>query len=173
MEDFKHSFVDVELSSGRVHRSFQNITIGEGDAKGDRFGVRLYDNGEPLNTTGMGAVGFFTRPDGVTLVLDGFVSGNRAWVTLPAACYAREGNYSLAIKITGTGFANTLRIVDGTVVDLTTGTISDPSSVIPDLDPDYDSAVEEANTAADIVAGLYVEATQIEGTRYQISVTKE
>ena len=172
-EDYKYSYVDVELSSGRVHRSFSNIMIGEGDAKGDRFGVRLFKNGEEYPTAGLGVVGFFTRPDGVTLVLDGAVYGNRAWVDLPAACYAREGVFSLAIKVTGTGMANTLRIVDGTVVNLTTAPISDPSSVIPSLSPYYEDAVAAADAAADIVEGLTVEAELISGTRYQISVTKE
>ena len=173
MAVYKDSLINVELTDGQISRSFLNRSIGEGDQNGDIFGVTVLKDGEPFSVHGQGCVGYFTRSDGVTLVLNGETDGNKAWVELPQACYAREGAFTLAIKVSGTGYADTLRIVDGTVVDITTGTISDPSSVVPALDPDYEDAVTAAQEAADTVAGLHVAASLITGTRWQISVTKE
>jgi len=168
----KGSIIDVELTAGNVHRSYMNRIIAEGDGSADRFGMRLTENGAPVSLMGAACIGYFIRPDGVTLVINGEISGDTASVVLPAAAYAKTGQFSLAVKVTGSGYADTMRIVDGTVVDTTTGTINDPSSEVPSL-ADLLAVIEDAEDAADTIEGLTVTASQIEGTRYGIAVTKE
>lgn len=163
--------VDVELKSGSVFRSFLNRNIGEGDVYGNRYGVRIFDNGEPADMTGAACVGYFIRPDGVTLVIAGETSDSMASVLLPPACYAVEGSFTLAIKVAGTGFSGTMRIIDGTVCNVTTGQINDPSSEIPDL-TDYEAKVTRAEAAATAIGKISIADTQISGARYKISVTK-
>jgi hypothetical protein len=82
-----------------------------------------------------------------------------------------DGAFTLVIKVTGTGFAGAMRIVDGTVIDAVIGSIVDPGSVVPDLS-DLMDVIERAETAAAAINALSITAEQITGTRYKIKVTK-
>lgn len=163
--------MDVELN-GTTARTFVSRTLGEGDIDGNRFGIRVYRDGKPESLSGKTCIGYLIRQDGVTAVLLGAVSGNTAYVELPAACYAVEGQFTLAIKICGSHFAATARIVDGTVTDTTTETIIDPTGVIPDLSALL-AVIADAEAAADAVNALSMDAEVISGTRYRITITKE
>lgn len=166
----KESIVSVDLADAGLHRSFLNRSIGEGDNNADRFGVCVFDHGEAVQLTNSSCMGYFIRPDGITLAIVGSVSGNEAYVDLPEAAYAKEGAYSLAIKITGDGFSASMRVVDGSVIVTTTGTIDDPGSVVPDLS-ELLAVIGQAEDAAEAIAGYSVTASQIEGTRYGITFT--
>ena len=170
MAYYREDIGDIELESGSVFRSFNNKMIASGDVSGNRYGVRLLKGGEPVSMTGAACVGYFIRADGITLVINGAVSGGVAYVELPAAAYAVGGNFTLAVKVSGTGFAETMRIVDGTVVLTTTGAISDPSSEVPSL-ADLMAVISRAETAAAAIDNISVASTQISGTRYKIAVT--
>ena len=161
MAAYKEDIVDIELENGTVHRSFLNHALGAGDEKANRFGVRVFRNGEPENL-GTNCSGYFIRADGETVVISGSgsttVSGNTAYVTLPETCYAVEGNFSRAIKATTTGQTATLRIVDGVVSKTTTDVIVDPGTVIPSVE-DLIAAIDAAvNTIpsyyTDLMAGI-------------------
>lgn len=170
MDQCREDVVNIELESGTLFRTFSNKAIGGGDDSGNRYGVKLLRNGEPVSMAGAACIGYFIRADGITLVINGTINNGIAYVELPAAAYAVGGNFTLAIKITGTGFAETMRIVDGTVVLTTTGAISDPASEIPSL-ADLLAVIGRAETAAEEIADLSITATQISGTRYKIAVT--
>ena len=170
----KINIVDIDIAQmgGMVHRSSMNRTLGEGDVAGDRIGVRILKNGEAVSLTGCNCSGFFMRPDGNTIVIEGTIEGNKAYVNIPEACYAYTGNYTLSIKVTGTGFAGTMRIIDGTIVDTKTGSFIDPGSVIPDLS-DWLALVTSANTAATNIGKIHIENELITGTRYKMKVYKD
>lgn len=170
MAIYREDIIDIELESGTVARSFMNKAIGEGDIKGNRFGFRCLRNGELVLLTGSSAIGHFIRADGNTIQLNGTVNRDTAFVTLPAACYAVEGQFTLAIKLSGGGVTGTIRMVDGTVVNTTNGAVIDPGSVIPDL-TDYLAVVEDAEEAAEAVFGFSVTAELISGNDYRIVVT--
>lgn len=170
MAIYREDIVDIELESGTVFRSFMNESIGEGDGNGNRFGFRCLRNGEPVSLLGTAVVGHFIRADGNTIQLNGKVDGDTAFVSLPATCYAVEGQFTLAIKLSGGGVTGTIRIVDGTVVNTTNGAVIDPGSVIPDL-TDYLAVVEDAEEAAETVLGISVTTELISGTDYRIIVT--
>ena len=172
MAQYKNDIADVELECGTIHRSFAHASIGQGDGGGLRYGIRLKRNGAPVNLDGASCIGYFIRPDKITLVINGTTSNGAAYVELPQAACAVEGTFSLVIKVAGTGFAETMRIVDGTVVQTTTGSIADPSSEVPTLE-ELTAIIAEAEEAAETIDGLSVSATQIMGTRYKIAVTKE
>ena len=170
MAIFMEDILDIDLIGGGFHRSFMNHALGAGDTAGNVFGVRLLKNGEPTSMVGAACIGYFIRADGNTLVINGNVSDGKAYVTLPAAAYAIEGQFTLAIKVSGTGFADTMRIVDGTIVPTTTSPIFDPSSDVPSLE-DLMDVIERAENAADEIDKISISATQITGTRYKIAVT--
>lgn len=170
MAIFREDIIDIELESGTVHRSFMNKSIGEGDENANRFGFRCLRNGEPVSLVGTAVLGHFVRADGNTVQLNGEVNGNTAFVTLPATCYAVDGQFTLSIKLSGGGVVGTIRMVDGTVVSTTDGAVIDPGSVIPDL-TDYLAVVEDAEEAAETVFGFSVTTELIGGTDYRIIVT--
>lgn len=139
----KNDIVDINLETGNIHRSFLNHSIGSGDITADRFGVRCFRNGVPETLTGA-CTGYFIRSDGGTVVIaGGTVSGNTAYVELPEACYAVEGQFALAIKVTQNGATSTLRIVDGMVSRTTTDAIVDPGTLVPSIE-DLIEEIEEA-----------------------------
>ena len=171
MAVYREDIADIDITNGgSIFRSFTNCTVGGGDEEWNRFGFRLIKQGQPVSLAGASCIGFFIRPDGNTLVINGVVSENVAYVQLPDAAYVYEGQYTLAIKISGTGYAGTMRIVDGTVVKTSTGSVLDPASEIPSLE-DLMEVIERAEAAAEDIDALSVSAIQIEGTRYKISVS--
>lgn len=161
MAIYRENFRRVELASGIV-RDGGPVVIGEGDVLADRFGIDVYRGAGnfPIDLTGVSCQGYFIRQNGDTVVITGTVNGNRAYVDLPQACYAYEGQFSLAIKLVGGGTTGTMRIVDGVVRRTTTDTPVDPGSVVPSLAEllalidDCEEATEAAQDAADSYAYL-------------------
>lgn len=143
MAIYREDYVDVELTSGGIFRSFLNHSVGEGDKLANRFGVRVFRNGEPVQLMDTTCTGYFIRNDGGTVVVSGQVTENRAFVTLNEACYAIEGQFALAIKLSGGSAVGTMRIVDGVVANTTTGTVIDPGTVVPSIE-DLIDAIEAA-----------------------------
>ena len=143
MAIYKEDIVNIELSTGKIFRSFLENTIGSGDELANRFGVRVFRNGVPEDVGGT-CIGLFIRADGGTVTISsGTVSGNVAYVTLPEACYAVEGNFTLAIKCQGGGVTGTLRIVDGVVSRTSTSAAVDPGNIIPSVE-DLIEAIDTA-----------------------------
>ena len=171
MAIYHSDIVDIELNSGTVHRSFAQKIIGEGDMKANRYGIRLWRNGEPESVGGSTCMGYFIRhANGDTVTINGgLFSGQEAFLELPEACYAYDGGFTLVIKLVGGGVTGTMRIVDGTVVDSMIGSPIDPGGAIPDL-ADLLAVIERAEDAAEVIAGISVYAEQVEGDNYAIVV---
>lgn len=135
MANYRNDFADVNLETGTICRNFMNHSIGSGDALGDRFGVRVFRNGEPVSLGGTVAGYFVRNTTGETVVISsGVVSGNEAYVTLPEACYAVEGSFTLAIKVTSGSETVTMRIVDGVVSRTNTSVTVDPGTLVPSIE---------------------------------------
>lgn len=168
----REDIIDVDLSGGSIPRSFVNKTIGEGDAVANIYGIRAYRKDQPVDLSGSTCLGYFIRPDDITLVLVGTVQDNKALVELPEAAYARTGHFTLAIKVNSGDVVETLRIVDGTITDTTTGYIADSSTAIPNLEEIEAKIAEAESLISNIYSILSVTAYQVSGTRYGIAVTK-
>ena len=161
----------IDLETGTISRTYINKALGEGDSYGDRFGVIVQRGGQPVDLTGVSVSGFFIRANGTTESLSGSRSGSKCWVDLPAACYAVEGNFTLGIKLTHSGTTVTARIVDGTIVNTSLGSIYDPGSIIPDL-ADWTALVTRAEAAAATIESFDITAMLISGTRYRLGVVE-
>ena len=133
MAIYKQDIVDINLNTGNIFRSFLNHSIGFKNDDADRFGIRVFRDGEAVDLTGASCQAVFMRPDGTNIALtsDGTVSGNVAYVTLPQACYNYEGQFTLAIKLIGGGATGTMRIVDGMVDNTNTGSAIAPTETVP------------------------------------------
>lgn len=135
MAIFRQDIIDIDLDKGSVSRNFLNYTVGLADSKGNWFGVNLFRNGVPVDLSGASCIGLFMAPDGQNILISGseytICGGNSALVNLPQACYSVEGQFSLAIKVIDSTSTETMRIVDGTVVNTgATGTV-DPGEPVP------------------------------------------
>lgn len=161
---YREDIADVELKSGNISRSFLKHTIGKGDNKANRFGVRVFRNKESEDLTGATCQGIFMAPDGQNILISGSgsagVAGNVAWVQLPQACYNVEGQFALAIKLIGGGVTGTMRIIDG-VVDNTgvTGAVA-PTGAVPTYQEvlaafdDAIDAIDTVNRFEDVIAAF-------------------
>ena len=171
MAIYKEDIQVIDLETGTISRTFLNKALGEGDSYGDRFGVIVQRGGQPVDLTGVSVSGFFIRANGTTEVLTGHRSGNKCWVELQQACYVYDGNFTLGIKLTYSTTTVTARIVDGTIVNTTLGSINDPGSVIPDISS-FETLVGQAESAADTIESFDITATLISGTRYRLGVVE-
>ena len=132
---YREDIVDIDLIGGSIHRSFLMRSIGKADILGNRFGVRLFRNGQPENIGGGSCTGLFMAPNGQNILISGSgntgVSGNVAWVQLPQACYNVEGQFALAIKISNGTVTGTMRIVDGMVENTGSDSPVAPTGTVP------------------------------------------
>ena len=165
MANYREDIVSIELTGGNIHRAFMQKTIGGGDDRANRFGVRVYRNGEPEQMTGS-CFGLFIRADGATVAIEnGTISGNLAYVTLPEACYAVEGVFTLAIKITYGGEKVTMRIVDGVVSRTSTDVAVDPGTIIPSVE----ALIEEIENVKETIPQDYTELSTGFDAKYLIN----
>ena len=114
-----HSLVRVQELSGDLFTA---------DNQANRIGVIVTDNGQPVQLTG-GTVGYVIRPDEATVIVNGSISENRAWIDLPASAYVVEGPISIVIKNSNT----TIGACHGYMKRSTTDHIIDPGREIPSL----------------------------------------
>ena len=151
---YNEDIVDIELTSGTIHRTFQTKTNGLGDVKANRYGVRVLRDGEPVSLANASCSGYFIRATGETIpIADGVVdaANSVAYVTLPAACYAVEGVFRLGIKLTGAQVTGTVRIVDGVVSNIDTGEYVDPGTILPGIQ----SLIDEIEAAVATIPADY------------------
>lgn len=161
---YREDIADVELKSGNITRSFMNHAIGSGDALANRFGVRIFRDGEPVSVEDETVTGIFMAPDGTNYLISETSypgstgkSGNVAYVQLPEICYAVCGNFCLAVKLSGGNINGTMRIIDGTVSETGESGAVVPTSTIPttaDIIAAYEAAV------ADIGKSVRFDVTQ-------------
>ena len=172
MAVFREDIASIDLENGTLFRSFLNHAIGEGDASGNRYGFRAFRNNAPVDLSGCSVTGYFIRADKTTVIIEGITEGNKAYVLLPATCYAIDGNFSLAIKITGGGTTGTIRIVDGTVVNTVSDSVVDPGGAVPEID-ELMAVIERAEDAAQEIASFSVYEELISGDDYRLVVNVE
>lgn len=167
----KTNIVRIDLSKTGLVRNYQPVIVGAGDIDANVFGVEVLRGMDPVDLTGAACVGYFIRPNRTTVVINGDIENNIASVTLPQSCYAYEGAFSLAIKVSssGDGITGTLRIVDGSVINTTDGEQIDPGTTVPDLAEllaqiaACEAATADAEEAAESVAE-YEEQIQTNAT---------
>ena len=127
------------------------------DALAHRFEISILDGGQPAALTGNeGVTAYFTRhADQTTVLLLGKITADRrAAVTLSDACYAREGAFSLIIKVSSGNVRHAVFYATGYVTRDRTGVVIDENDVIPSIDEllaqiaSMEAAVDAANEAA-------------------------
>ncbi|MBQ7864761.1 MAG: hypothetical protein IJ350_00220 [Clostridia bacterium] len=156
----------TNLDSGVQMTPLKNSFLS-GDQDAHRFIVSCFrsTSRQPVDLTGAGMTGYFIRADQSTVVIDGKVEDNCAVLTLPAACYAKEGRFSLVIKASLGDVIHTILWAEGAISQSHTGAIIDPGEVVPTLDEllaqiaAMEIATSNANTAAENANQAAADAT--------------
>ena len=106
-----------------------------GDQLGDRFDVTVTSAGKPVDLSSAGVMGYFFRAgDGYTVPITGSANGSVATVTLPEACYAVPGRFTLTIRVSVGNVRHAVYVCEGAVLRSSTDAIVDPGHTIPSLD---------------------------------------
>ena len=154
----KENIRNYDRKKGIIVREPMLVSIGEGDNFGDVFGVKVFDGLEEPDLSGITCVGYFIRPTGDTVVIEGNINANNvAYVTLPSACYVYEGQFALVLKLATAEITVTVRVVDGVVSRTSTDTYVDPGTVVPSVAEllALISECEEATAAAEEATGMF------------------
>ena len=144
MADFTHTHtLKVELDSG-VNRRVGGALLGSGDKNADIFDLYLYKSQEGAGFEATACTGYFVRPDGATVIIEGEVTDNLASVTLPAACYVYPGTFKLTIKVADSDTEVTAAVIDGRVIETMTDDVADPDDVwsLSAMQADIDSKLD-------------------------------
>lgn len=127
-----YNIFKVELNTGACPVvSLRQIHYA--DKLANRVGVEAYFNGLPQTLAGT-CSGTAILSDGSTVAISGGqVSGNTAYIELPAGCYSVEGQIRVFVKLTTGGVTTTLLAAVGTVMLTETDTVIDPGTIIPSV----------------------------------------
>ena len=149
---YHQDIVSIDLDCGNIHRCFLHRSIGTGDSNANRFGVRVFRGKDAVDLSGVSCQGYFRNSNGENIALTsyGTVEGNKAFVTLPQACYNYEGQFTLAIKLVGGGITGTMRIIDGMVDNTNTGSAVAPTESVPTYQEVLAAYEEVAEAIADV-----------------------
>lgn len=118
---------------GAVKVHYLDGNVFSQDNYGNIIGVVILDNGEPAVISGTVSA-HVVRSDGATVAIEGFLSGNRAYVSLPASAYAIPGVISIVIKLTTSGVITTLCAVVANVYQSSTSATVDPGTIMPSIE---------------------------------------
>jgi UDP-2,3-diacylglucosamine pyrophosphatase LpxH len=175
---YKEDVVDIDLNTGNIHRSFLKHSIGTADSAANHFGIRVFRNGEPVNIEGSTVQGYFCDPRGnnIAITSGNIISGNKAVVVLPQACYNYEGQFCLAIKLVGNGVTGTMRIVDGMVDNSNSGGAVAPTGTVPtyqEVLAVYDQMVAAKSGSVRFDITQELNSTQMANARSNINAASE
>ena len=126
---------EIDLQRGaQAPQVWPNALMLCGDNNAHTWRVTVLDGGEAAQVTGS-VTGYFVRPDGNTVAVQGGMTGNVASVVLAQACYAQEGDVKAVLRLSvSTGAKVTLAALILPVRNVLTDSIIDPGNVIPSLD---------------------------------------
>lgn len=126
---------EIDLQRGaQAPQVWPNALMLCGDNNAHTWRVTVMDGGEAALVTGS-VTGYFVRPDGNTVAVQGSMTGNVASVVLAQACYAQEGDVKAVLRLSvSTGAKVTLAALILPVRNVLTDSIIDPGEVIPSLD---------------------------------------
>lgn len=143
----------------KVHYIDGNLFSHNGN--GNRIGVVVTNNGEPVTLTGS-VSGYAVLADGTTVPCTGTRSGNKASILVPAAAYS-PGSILISIFLTDGTTVTTLAALSSSVIMARTGNQIDPGSVVTDWTNTINAAMQSVETAAanlgNIVATPYANLT--------------
>lgn len=138
------------------------------NGNGNRIGVRVYNDGEPVTLTGT-VSGYVITSDGSTVPCVGARSGNKATITIPPAAY-QPGNAFITIFLTDGSTVTTLCAAQTTVLQARTGSQVSPGSVVQDWTQTINAAMQSVENASENLGGII--ATPYASLTYPVPLGK-
>lgn len=123
----------VDIRQGAAHLVMR-APLATMDNMAHVFEAQVYDGDAAADLSGAKCEAYFIRADGVTVMLDGTVSGSTASVTLGANCYAVPGRFELAVKLTQGDTVHTILRAEGSVTTSRTDAMTGAGSGVHSFD---------------------------------------
>ena len=144
-----------------VKVNYLNGNLFSHNGNGNRIGVHVFDNGEPVTLAGT-VSGYVVTSDGSTVPCTGSRSGNNASILVPPAAY-QPGAVFITVFLTDGSTVTTLASVSTSVLVARTENQVSPGSVVTDWTQTINAAMQDVETAAEnlgnIVATPYASLT--------------
>lgn len=121
-----------DLDGGMTKLEYIDGNLFSQDNLGNLVGVELFHGNEPYSGGGTVSANVI-RADGETVPVTGTMTGNRASVILPAACYAVVGAIMIFIKVASGSEVATVGAFASYVYASSTDTVVDPGTIIPSI----------------------------------------
>lgn len=122
-----------------------------GNQLAHRFTVALRDADLTPSLSGAAVEARFVRSDGATVIFPGTAEGNRVTATLPAACYAVPGRFTLDLRVSLDGSITSVFFAEGALTSSATGeAVQDPAAKIPT----YNELIDTVNGVSGELARL-------------------
>ena len=128
-------------------------TVIMGDDQAHEWVIEVTNDTEKANLAGYGACVYVLRPDGLTVVFDGTITGNVIRAAFPNACYVLDGLHTAVMRISK---PDAERVTIGSLryrcVARTSDENTDPSKTLVSIG-DFFERAEEATNSANTAAG--------------------
>ena len=104
------------------------------DKTGNVIGVKVYRGMDPVDLDAATITGNVFLPDGTTILgIEGYKSGNLAWIYLPDNAYTNVGQIGIIIRAQKLGSKTVLACIHATVNATTTETQAYPEQMVSDI----------------------------------------
>lgn len=132
MADISHVHTyKIDVNEG-LQQNAGCVLIGLGDKAADVFKITLVKGGTACADV-ESAIGYFVRPDGTTVDIEGDIVSNVITLTLDDSCYAHAGNFKFTVTAQSTSGSDDVSvsavIIEGRVLITRTTTQADPSNI--------------------------------------------
>ena len=122
------------------------------NGNGNRIGVHVFNNGEPVTLSGA-VSGYVVTADGSTVPCTGTRSGNSASILIPAAAY-QPGAVFITVFITDGSTVTTIASVATNVMTARTENQVSPGTAVQDWTQTITAAMQSVETAAENLGGI-------------------
>lgn len=145
------TWLEADLKAGQRVTPLAGNVFSQ-DVLANKIGVIVTDGGDPAVLSGT-VVGSIIRADGVTIIVEGELDGNKAFIVLPDAAYSVVGAIQISIRLVDGDEKTTLAACTGYVHRTATNAIIDENSMynvaalptLPALDGTYTLRVTITN----------------------------
>lgn len=135
----------IDLDKGGLREVLRNplYTL---NSKAHTFALEIKQGSAAASLSSAKCKAYFIRADGVTVPIDGTVSGNVASVTLLPNCYAVQGYFELSVDLALGDVIHTILHVDGSILRTRTDSMTTGGSKVQSFD-ELVSAVQGVDAA--------------------------
>lgn len=149
------TWFDQDLKEAVKVRYLDGVVFSE-DNKGNVVGVNVFSDGQPVMLSGS-VSGYCVLATGISIPVAGTISGNHAYIVLPATAYSVPGPINIIIKLVSGTDVTTIAAIVSTVFGVGSVTV-DPSA---DTIAAWSAQISATLAALEAGAVLYSESQSL------------